>query len=378
MTYSFIQRSGSNFTDLALRKLKLDPLVVEGSLFRFDFINAYSNPNADGVLANGAPFRNLVEGAGDATYTLGTGGFSVVAGKKGLACAGVDLTSSSFVGLLPGEYDMHTAASDHDYVMHAWVKPTAGGPAIGNALLGDRWDETSAYWGATPCSAQIQSGLNAPNSDAPYAIIRSGVNTATPALANGALLGAAHLISFSYVNGILSLYADGAFFSSFANSQAATLRMPSRRSHGTFFFAGAPAANDTVTVNGNAITFVAAGAVGAQVNIGANAAANALALKTYINANAVALGATAEGVGATLLVLNTSKTVLITLAKASANITVGTPVAAKALRMVSYMKGDYYCISSEDLTVSGRTAAAAIAAEYAGYHAKLVAAGLAV
>lgn len=57
--------------------------------------------------------------------------------------------------------------------------------------------------------------------------------------------------------------------------------------------AGNASAGDTVTIGTNTITFVASGATGAQVNIGAanvNTAANLLA---YINANSGTLGATA-------------------------------------------------------------------------------------
>jgi hypothetical protein len=53
---------------------------------------------------------------------------------------------------------------------------------------------------------------------------------------------------------------------------------------GGIFFSGNPAVNDTVTVNGVAVTFVASGATGNQVNIGANAGATALALYTFLAA----------------------------------------------------------------------------------------------
>lgn len=67
------------------------------------------------------------------------------------------------------------------------------------------------------------------------------------------------------------------------------------RSTGTLTFTANPAANDTVTVNSVVITFKASGAVGAQVNIGADAAATAQALKTYINANTGTVGVKAYG-----------------------------------------------------------------------------------
>lgn len=51
---------------------------------------------------------------------------------------------------------------------------------------------------------------------------------------------------------------------------------------GNVTMTGIPAPNDTVTINGTVVTFVAAGAVGNQVNIGGSAAATAAALQTFL------------------------------------------------------------------------------------------------
>ena len=71
---------------------------------------------------------------------------------------------------------------------------------------------------------------------------------------------------------------------------------------GVLTFGGQPTANDTVTIAGNAITFKASGATGAEVNIGGTATLTATALHTYINTNSVALGVTSqqEGIRLTL------------------------------------------------------------------------------
>jgi hypothetical protein len=53
-----------------------------------------------------------------------------------------------------------------------------------------------------------------------------------------------------------------------------------------------PVASDTITINGVVITFVASGAAGNQINIGASATATAAAINTFINANANALSFT--------------------------------------------------------------------------------------
>lgn len=62
---------------------------------------------------------------------------------------------------------------------------------------------------------------------------------------------------------------------------------------GAYTITANPAANDTVVIGGSTITWKASGAVGAQVNIGADITASAAALAAYINANSVALGVTA-------------------------------------------------------------------------------------
>ena len=55
---------------------------------------------------------------------------------------------------------------------------------------------------------------------------------------------------------------------------------------GDIVFAGQPAANDTVTLNGTVVTFKASGATGNQVNIGADDVATAAALVAFANASA--------------------------------------------------------------------------------------------
>jgi hypothetical protein len=58
---------------------------------------------------------------------------------------------------------------------------------------------------------------------------------------------------------------------------------------GTFTFTAQPAVNSTITINGVTVTFVASGATGAQVNIGASVTATVAALQTYLAAATGAL-----------------------------------------------------------------------------------------
>ncbi|CAB4162548.1 hypothetical protein UFOVP786_69 [uncultured Caudovirales phage] len=85
-------------------------------------------------------------------------------------------------------------------------------------------------------------------------------------------------------------------------SPTATAQTGDTYANGTLTFGGQPTANDTVTLNGTAITFKASGATGAQVNIGATATLTATNLLTYITTNTVALGINAAQAGTVLTV----------------------------------------------------------------------------
>jgi len=73
---SVIHKSPDPYTDPNITKLYRDPLLNKGSRFLFDFLDGYGNPNADGALAPGATFKNLVDGGGDAVLLAGSGGTS--------------------------------------------------------------------------------------------------------------------------------------------------------------------------------------------------------------------------------------------------------------------------------------------------------------
>lgn len=66
---------------------------------------------------------------------------------------------------------------------------------------------------------------------------------------------------------------------------------------GTVTFGANPLPAETLVINGQAITFVASGATGFQVNIGADATATATATKALINANPGTFKAVASGTG---------------------------------------------------------------------------------
>jgi hypothetical protein len=91
---------------------------------------------------------------------------------------------------------------------------------------------------------------------------------------------------------------------------------------GSILFAANPLANATVTIGGTAVTFVASGAVGNQVNIGASLAATLAALVTMLSASA-----DANLVKATYAVDGTNTKLLVT---AKANGSVGNAITLAA------------------------------------------------
>ncbi len=93
---------------------------------------------------------------------------------------------------------------------------------------------------------------------------------------------------------------------------------------GTVTFSGLPANNDTITLNGAAITFKTSGATGAQINIAADITAMAAAVAAYVNANLSATFVATSAVGVVSLrsVVEGTAANALTLAKSGANIAV--------------------------------------------------------
>jgi hypothetical protein len=147
------------------------------------------------------------------------------------------------------------------------------------------------------------------------AVVGSGGTTVAPSTAN-VNLGGPHQSRFVLEGNVRLGYRAGEAYlrargmsptpaNGFLNGAAATINggrtvitipvvLPNpgvrlQTDNNMFNFIANPTAADTVTIDGHVITFVASGATGQQVNIGADAAATALALRDYIAAN---LGAT--------------------------------------------------------------------------------------
>lgn len=106
----------------------------------------------------------------------------------------------------------------------------------------------------------------------------NGVATAIAAALTAASSGATCAWFSAYTNFIFTSGTTG------AASAFGFLKAPT--AIGSYTFAGQPAANDTITINGTVVTFVASGATGNQVNIGASLTVTLASLLAFLSASA--------------------------------------------------------------------------------------------
>lgn len=100
-----------------LPKSPRDPSMTAGTIARFDFTDSYVNPNPDGAVAQGATFRNMVDG-GPIIIVAGSGtAFSNKTGKTGLVVGTVGSTLLN-IGA-PGALDMK-APGEHAFIVSHW------------------------------------------------------------------------------------------------------------------------------------------------------------------------------------------------------------------------------------------------------------------
>lgn len=93
-------------------------------------------------------------------------------------------------------------------------------------------------------------------------------------------------IKFSIQNGTqVNSYMGVVSFAGMVPEQFNNIAGPTAAT-GSYTFTGNPTASDTITVHGTSITFVASGATGSQVNIGATLPATLANLLTFLNASA--------------------------------------------------------------------------------------------
>jgi hypothetical protein len=101
-----------------------DPNMTAGTLARFDFTDAWSNPNPDGAVPLASTFRNMVEGGPNITVAGSGTAFSNKAGKTGLVVGTVGSTVLN-IGA-PGALDMKAAGEAAFLVSHWFALPASG------------------------------------------------------------------------------------------------------------------------------------------------------------------------------------------------------------------------------------------------------------
>lgn len=380
MTVSIIHKSASSFTDTTLPKLVRDPRLNNGSQFRLDFTNSFTlnGLGAGAAVADNSVLKNLVDGSFDATAT-GVSSVAVAAGLKGLANPAASTNSATYLGFPAGSFDMHDAG-DHSYIVHVWMTENGSGQLANSNVLVERSgttnsaDVASPIWGASPAPFSMSLGSDGLTLGALARAFGAANTLATP---SGSAVGAATLFSFAWTPAACYLFKNGVQVVTGASPGPT---VPSTRSHATATVTSNPAAGDTITVNGAAITFVASAPGANQVLIGANAAATQANLMAFINGASASLTARSEvttGQASNVLTVLRQDSGLLTLTTTSSAITLSSITNAYAPRIYPRgWAGSLYCVAMDDLTVAGLLPAAAALAEYNSYRATLTALGI--
>lgn len=134
---SIIERMTTAITDTTRPKMYRDPVINAGTLALFDFLDGYCNPVADGNIANGAVFKNLVPGGADGAAEINGPGNTFISnavGKAGLVFSGVGSGVINRINLgLAAAYNLNT--SQHEFIFCTWSKEPTTGYSTGEALI---------------------------------------------------------------------------------------------------------------------------------------------------------------------------------------------------------------------------------------------------
>ena len=200
--------TGANLPPIAYR----DAGMNAGTLTLFDFTNSYCNPNADGILATGAAFNDLVPGGAGAAVVAGTGGgadrITSVAGKKGLYWAtqsstlvldGVDFGAAERIDRTVGFTGMFWFTQDTTGNTGAYLPWIERSVTRGANANNSRWSIDSGSGGNNPRAQYLPDGL------------ASGIGPNPPTTTSNLLTrGAVHMVGFSFIPSTsLTLFHDG-------------------------------------------------------------------------------------------------------------------------------------------------------------------------
>jgi len=204
---SILKKAATAFTGAARPKATQDPTIRPGTLGLWDFTDKRCNPNADGALAIGATFNNMVDG-GAAVTVLATG-LTSVAGKAGITTPG----AGTYIQLGgAGLFDLH--ASQDELLFNLTFKLPASGLTTGFApQFGMGSAGAIGNVGTTPFrldmgsdgkTARAQFGNGSTLSNSQIALAQNVVNQL--------------IVHFKPSTGLIELYVNGALALSQANT----------------------------------------------------------------------------------------------------------------------------------------------------------------
>lgn len=195
---SIIQRLSGPMTDVTRPKMYRDPVINPGTLALFDFLDPYCNPAADGDIAVGAAFKNLVDGnpAAVAEKNATAGILTNAAGKAGLVFSGGGGAGMTRINL--GLSDLYNLdRTQNEFIFCAWYKEPTVGFSTGQATVAGKQ--------AAPNNAIYN--INVGNGGIPQSILAGqAVNVFG---ASNAGIGAPRHVAAHWRNGLQRLFVNG-------------------------------------------------------------------------------------------------------------------------------------------------------------------------
>jgi hypothetical protein len=194
--------------------LQRDSLIQAGSQFLLDFLDSYCNANADGAVAAGATFANLVNDGRVATAA--GSGIQNLTGKAGLSMPGTSNSVGVSVGPA-GAYDLH--ATNPEILLIAWLKTPASG------YVSTAYQPLFYLSGSNANASQWWMDMG---SDGKTPRAAAGLGASSPALAatSGYNLGAVTQLALHWTpaTGAAELWGNGAMLANTPNAFPTTMQ----------------------------------------------------------------------------------------------------------------------------------------------------------
>lgn len=210
-----IKIPGVTFTDSTLPKLYRDSLINTGSLYCYDFLDAYTNSLAAGNVANGASFANLVPNK--AASTVVNSAAHITNGASGLTFTGGSYAAVDF----GTSFNMATAGN-HSFLAVIWFKADPTLDAFYPNLMAFTTNTSGA-------NDQFNFDLGASQSGS-LMTLRGTVGDST-LQASSVAKATRHQAAVAWTPGKTSLFVDGVLVGSDTTLAGATLVNPPAGTH---------------------------------------------------------------------------------------------------------------------------------------------------